>query len=144
MRVAEGPDTTAPPKPKSGFALANSSQRPAAQARAESLMVGKHRDDKENVAAGPGARLNGKILGDFSWALALAGRGDYGRWIGLWKCLRLEEPGCRPRVRSWKHRLGRRRLLSETAAIALVLALAVQLTVGSSLVELSGMPTAPP
>jgi len=81
MRVAEGPDTTAPPKPKSGFALANSSQRPAAQARAESLMVGKHRDEKENVAAGPGARLNGKILGNFSWALALAGHGDFRRWF---------------------------------------------------------------
>ena len=107
-------------------------------------MVRKHRDDKENVAAGPGARLNGKILGDFSWALALAGRGEYGRRIVFWRCLRLQEPGCRLDVRSWKRRLRNAGSLLDTAAVALVLALAVLFAVGSSPVELSGMPTAPP
>ena len=107
-------------------------------------MVGKHRDEKENVAAGPGTRATGKILGNFSWALALAGRGNYGRRMDRWEDLRLDRRAGQLEVRCWGHWIGIAGSLSNAAEIALVLTTAVLLAVGSRPVDLAGMPAAPP
>jgi len=84
-----------------------------------------------------------RFLENFGWALAHAGGDADIRGIGHGRRLGLDRRGRRLEVGAWRVRLGRRRALVDTAAMASGLVAAALLAVGGGPVALTGQPAPP-
>ena len=103
-----------------------------------------HRGKENDVATRPVARQAQRIFGNWGWALAYAGGyRDVPRWVGGWRGLGLDRWGRRRNRGGGRVRLGKRRSLADTAAMASGLVAAVLLAVGCGPVALTGQPAPP-
>jgi hypothetical protein len=107
------------------------------------LVKRTHCGNKKDVATRPVARQAHGIFGDWGWALAHAGEREGLRWVAGWRELGLDRWGRGIDRGDGRVRLGKRRSLADTAAVASGLVAAVLLTVGGGPVALTGQPAPP-